>query len=112
MEDFAKYCRVLRRIKNRNAALQESLRPRPPLSSRVEPSKKPTVHSRLQPGYTCDMDDRPSESARQPLNYDDLTYLDERDARAMMRETYAEAVEHAPRKKDIIIVNDSVRSEH
>ena len=111
MEDFAKYCRVLRRIKNRNAALQESLRPRPPLSSHIEPSKKPTVHSRLQPGYTCDMDDRPSESARQPLNYDDLTYLDERDARAMMRETYAEAVEHAPRKKDIIIVSDTVQSE-
>lgn len=65
------------------------------------------MHSRLQSGYTRDMEDSASESVRQPLNYDDLTYLDERDARAMMRETYAEAVEHAPRKKDIIIVSDA-----
>lgn len=38
MSAFAKYCRVLRRVKNRNAALQADLRRIADLSSRSEPS--------------------------------------------------------------------------
>ena len=44
------------------------------------------------------------ESVTAPVNFDELLYLDPRDERAVMRQAYAEAVEHAPRKKDVVIV--------
>ena len=58
MSAFAKYCRVLRRVKNRNAALQADLRRIADLSSRSEPSQQPTLHSRMDRGATRALDDR------------------------------------------------------
>ena len=113
MSAFAKYCRVLRRVKNRNAALQADLRRIADLSSRSKPSQQATFHSRMDRGATRALDDPvaadadagdPGESVTAPVNFDELLYLDPRDERAAMRQAYAEAVEHAPRKKDVVIV--------
>lgn len=110
MSAFAKYCRVLRRVKNRNAALQAELRRIADLSSSSEPSQQATLHSRMDRGATRALDDPVAtdadvgETVTAPVNFDELLYLDPRDERAAMRQAYAEAVEHAPRKKDVVIV--------
>lgn len=110
MSAFAKYCRVLRRVKNRNAALRAELRRIADLSSSSEPSQQPTLHSRMDRSATRALDDPVAadadagESVTAPVNFDELLYLDPRDERAAMRQAYAEAVEHAPRKKDVVIV--------
>ena len=110
MSAFAKYCRVLSRVKNRNAALRAELRRIADLSSSSEPSQQPTLHSRMDRSATRALDDPVAadadagESVTAPVNFDELLYLDPRDERAAMRQAYAEAVEHAPRKKDVVIV--------
>ena len=110
MSAFAKYCNVLRRVKNRNAVLQAELRRLMRIISPSEPSKPSTLHSRMDQGATRSLDDPVAstadagETVTAPVNFDDLLYLDPRDERAAMRQAYAEAVEHAPRKKDLVIV--------
>ena len=114
MSAFAKYCRVLRRVKNRNAALQAELRRGGHTPSPQGPSQQPTIHSRMDRGATRSLDDplndpandpdAAGEAVTAPVNFDELLYLDPRDERAAMRQAYAEAAEHAPRKKDVVIV--------
>ena len=79
MSAFAKYCRVLRRVKNRNAALQADLRRIADLSSRSEPSQQPTLHSRMDRGATRALDDPVAgdadagdagETVTAPVNFD------------------------------------------
>ena len=67
--------RLLDRLRNRMAAMEAETRPQPS-----------------------------SESVTRPLQWDEVTYLDPREERAAMRESYANAVRQAGSRPSVLIV--------
>lgn len=67
--------------------------------------RTPSLHDRVASSPTrFASDEVAEEDATEAVQFDDMVFLDPREERAVLRESYAEAARMAPKKKDVILV--------